>query len=69
MLTAETLTLEDGKYALVLHPDGKFEALRYGQPWRDLCGDKMVLCLMQRIQALESQVEDLRHEITYANSR
>lgn len=68
-MTIETIDLEDGKYTLLLHSDGRLEALRYGEPWRDLCGDKLVLCLVQRVQALESKVEDLHNEVLEANSR
>lgn len=68
-MTTETIDLEDGKYTLCLHSDGRLEALRYGEPWRELCGDKLVLCLMQRVQALESKVEDLHNELLEDNCR
>lgn len=40
----------DGKYAVVLHDNGAMEALRYGEPWRDLTGDKLVYCLASELQ-------------------
>ena len=44
----------NGKYE-VLHENGaNLRALRYGEPWRDLCGDGLVLALVQRIEALEA---------------
>ena len=53
------LELEGGKYTLVLHANGKFEALRYGKKWRDLIGDKLVLVLMQEVQRLGSQLDQI----------
>lgn len=50
----EQVTVEDGKYTVVFE-DGKLYALRYGEPWRDLTGDKFVYALMCRIQALEAE--------------
>lgn len=48
---AYDVNLENGKYRLLLDEQG-FRALRYGEPWRDLTGDKMVLCLVQEIERL-----------------
>ena len=36
----------DGKYTLRFYKSGKFEALRYNLPWRDLTGDGLVLALL-----------------------
>lgn len=49
--------VEDGKYTVILHPDGKLEALRCGEPWRDLTGDKMVYCLAAEIETLRRKVQ------------
>jgi hypothetical protein len=47
------VVLQDGKYT-VEHDNGtNFHALRYGEPWRDLTGDGLVLALVQRIEELE----------------
>jgi len=41
------IELENGKYTVYLTTgDHKFEALRYGEPWRDLCGDNLIYFLM-----------------------
>ena len=37
----------DGKY--------NFEALRYGEKWRDLCGDNLMLCLVQKFLDLKEE--------------
>ncbi len=49
-----SVTVADGKYTLVFTPDGHLSALRYGQPWRDLTGDGMVLALVQEVDKLRA---------------
>lgn len=46
------LDLEDGKYT-ILSDDGRMQALRYGEQWRDLTGDNLVGALVSRIEELE----------------
>lgn len=55
----EKLSFEDGKYQLILDA-GKFTALRHGQPWRDLTGDKLVYTMFAEIQGLQAEIETLR---------
>ena len=52
-MSAEQITVEDGKYT-VIFDNGQLHALRYGERWRDLSGDKLIYALMCRIQALEA---------------
>lgn len=49
------IVLMDGKYTY-RNEDGKQEVLRYGEPWRDLCGDKFVAAMADRILELEAQL-------------
>lgn len=53
------IELEDGKYTLVGNDAGCLEALRYGEPWRDLTGDKFVNALGQEIESLKKQRDEL----------
>lgn len=57
----ESIKLDDGKYEVV-HTDNPwiFKALRYGEEWRDLTGDKMVLTMFYRIQELEEEIAKLK---------
>lgn len=55
-----TLSLADGKYTLIEHLDGRLEALRYGEPWRDLTGDKLILVLAQEVVTLRDALAHLR---------
>jgi hypothetical protein len=58
------ITLDNGKYTIVndVENTGDFYALRYGEEWRDLIGDKLVL-------ALVSEIEDLREELSKAHTK
>lgn len=47
------IVLEGGKYT-VLSDGGVLRALRNGEPWRDLTGDKLVGALVDRIDELEA---------------
>ena len=44
----------EGKYTIIFHEDtGRMEALRYGELWRDLTGDGMILAMLQEIDSLK----------------
>lgn len=48
------IVLEDGKYTYVRDEEkGAQHALRYGQPWRDLTGDKFIYCLAAKVEELQ----------------
>lgn len=53
------LELSEGKYTYILHDDGRQEALRYGEPWRDLVGDNLVFHLGSTIETLQARVNEL----------
>lgn len=49
-----TTTKVDEKYAIEMSEDCRvFRATRHGEPWRDLCGDKLVAAMLVRIHGLE----------------
>jgi len=56
------IDLNDGKYTYVMD-NGKQYALRYGEPWRDLCGDKFVYAMACMIQDLEDEVQSLKKDM------
>lgn len=47
------VTVGNGKYTVIQDSDGRLRALRYGEEWRDCCGDNLV-------HALACEVENLR---------
>lgn len=49
------VTLEDGKYTVILPRNGGLHALRYGEKWLDLTGDGLILALAYRIAELEDE--------------
>jgi hypothetical protein len=52
----ESIKLENNKYEVVVDAtenDIAFYANRYGETWRDLTGDKLVMAMFYRIQELE----------------
>ena len=47
-----SINLCDGKYTIIYDfATGQSECLRYGQPWRQLVGDKMVLACFDEIRS------------------
>lgn len=52
-----SVVLEDGKYEYRFYKDGSQEALRNGEPWRDLSGDKFIYCMAAEISKLQVEVQ------------
>ena len=58
LCTTEGKTLfTDGKYTLIERTPGHLVALRYGEDWRDLCGDHLIYALYDRLCKLETLLE------------
>lgn len=55
---AVKVTTNDGEYTVLIpeKPGEALRALRYGKPWRDCCGDNLIL-------SLASELDDMREEI------
>lgn len=51
------VTVADGKYTIAQDKDGRLSALRYGEMWRDLIGDNMVLAMAYEIEALREKLK------------
>lgn len=56
------ITVGDGKYTVVQSPDGRLTAHRNREPWRDLTGDKLVLCLAQELDAARAEIRALHRD-------
>lgn len=51
---------ESGKYTVIFdEKTGALRALRYGEPWQDLSGNKMVYCMLSRVEELAEQRAEL----------
>lgn len=62
------IILEDGKYEVSYNNGVDFKALRYGQPWRDLTGDKFVGALCIRIEEQETEIKELKARLDSIHS-
>ena len=52
-----TLDIDD-KYSVIIDlENGRFYALRYGEQWRNLIGDKFILSLVYKIMYLQEELE------------
>ena len=49
------VTVYDGKYTVIQDETGRLRALRYGEEWRDCCGDGLILALAQEIANLREK--------------
>lgn len=57
------LSLEDGKYT-VISDRGHLTALRHGEPWRDMTGDKLIGCMVSEIESLREELARLREGVS-----
>ena len=53
--------LENKKYTVVLTKDHHLKALRYGEEWRDCCGDNLIFYLAQEVQDLRDKIENAKN--------
>lgn len=58
MTTEFQVSLDEGKYTYERDDDGQQRALRYGEPWRDLVGDKFVAAMGYEIERLQELLID-----------
>jgi len=50
-------TFCDNKYTVIFdEKTGGLSALRYGEQWRDLTGDGMVLAMLQEVDSLKREL-------------
>lgn len=54
------VTVGEGKYTVILAENGGLRALRYGQEWRDCCGDGLILALAHEVESLREEVAALK---------
>lgn len=61
------IPVENGKYTVVIPETQEewaksecFHALRYGEPWRDLCGDNLILCLATELEEARAELKRLK---------
>jgi len=57
------VSIDSDKYTYELHQDGRSEAWRYGETWRDVSGDKLIYCMAHEIEQLRATVQEQSAEI------
>jgi len=57
------LDLANGKYTVYQEKSGGLKALRYGEPWRDLCGDNLIFYLMVELIETNEKLNLLEKEV------
>ena len=60
-------TVGDGKYTITFDDAGKLTATRYGCEWRDMCGDGMILAMLQEIDDLKNKIEQMEQDAAGAD--
>lgn len=56
------MKFEDGKYEVVFDERGlPQQVLRYGEPWRDLVGDKFMYLVFSELNGLQERESDAIH--------
>lgn len=50
------VTVGDGKYTVQMNSDGRLVALRYGEEWRDCCGEGLIYQLAATVQELRERL-------------
>lgn len=53
------ITLENGKYTVTDEGASGLRSLRYGEEWRDLCGDGLVYSMASRIENLTASEKEI----------
>ena len=56
----------NGKYTVIFEDSGGLKALRYGEEWRDLTGDGLVLSMLQEVEELRQIVNEVHSWIVCA---
>lgn len=64
-----SVSLENDKYQVIQNADGRVFARRYGEAWRDCCGDKLVLSLAQEVDRLRKYVAVVEENNTKGQDR
>jgi hypothetical protein len=54
------VTVYGRKYTVIQSENGGIRALRYGEEWRDCCGDGLILALAQEVEELRERLQELQ---------
>jgi hypothetical protein len=55
---------DGGKYTVTQDATGRLTALRYGEPWRDCCGDGLIYTLAAEVETLREELARVTHNVS-----
>ena len=59
---------DDGKYTVTFNDkNGELKALRHGEPWKDLSGDKLIYCMLAAHADAQAEIARLRSALEEIN--
>lgn len=53
----------DGKYTIIQDASGRTNVLRYGESWRDVTGDNVILGAAYEIEKLQARIQRLEEAL------
>ncbi len=54
------ISVDNGKYTVIIRKDGGLEALRYNEKWRDCVGDNLIFHMAYEIDELRNEIRQLK---------
>lgn len=58
----------DGKYTIIQDASGRTKLLRYGEPWRWVTGDNVILGAAYEIEKLQVRIKQLEEQLAESNA-
>lgn len=53
------VSVDNGKYTVIMEADGHLHALRHGEPWQDLTGNNLVYFLASELEAAQKALSEV----------
>ena len=53
------VSVDNGKYTVIMEADGRLHALRHGEPWQDLTGNNLVYFLAAELEATRKALSEV----------
>ena len=61
------ISVGNNKYEVIQDCEGKLYATRYGESWRDLCGDNLIYFLAYELDEARKTIDRLQEQIKLSN--
>lgn len=63
------VSVDNGKYTVIMESDGRLIALRHGDLWQDLCGNKLIYSLAAELDEARKRLAEVRSWVVGAGLR